>query len=55
MNTKADYTSAIQKEAEAHAAFFGCPGDAEAIAARIRVSNANVKLEYVAYLEPFLD
>jgi len=49
-----DYTSAIRKEAEEHAVYFGHSGDEEKIAARIRVNNANVALGHVDYLKPFL-
>jgi hypothetical protein len=53
MKTEA-YEIAIKAEARAHAEFFGVAGDAEHIAARERLSRANVACGYVDYLTPFL-
>ena len=49
-----DWAGAIRREAEAHAAFFGHPGDEARIADRMAVSRANLACNYFTYLEPFL-
>lgn len=48
-----DWNAAAKAEAIAHAAFFGTPGDAEAIAERLKVSIANINAGYTEYLKGF--